>query len=153
MVPAFHSFDWLVTRSQARKSSCTGKSSISPPDGRLQTDAMELFPAYVGLHIAHALTTLPLILLECTCMTSEFDFPSNNIHPTKHFCRWKVLEFKLLSPQDQFTGVPQTLKVNQNGCNDCLVFGGAQGEKIHFVKKIPRFIAIYFRAILIKVYL
>merc|ERR1719285_402021 len=40
MVLAFHSFNWFVTRSQARKSSCTGKSSISPPDGRLTTDAM-----------------------------------------------------------------------------------------------------------------
>ena len=82
MVPAFHSFNWLVTRSQARKSSCTGKSSISPPDGRLKTDAMEWFPAYVDLHIAHARTALPLILLECTCVTSEFDFPRNNMHPT-----------------------------------------------------------------------
>merc|ERR1719153_2216386 len=56
MVSAFHSFNWFVTRSQARKSSCTSKSSISPPDGRLKTDAMEWFPAYVGLHIAHAHT-------------------------------------------------------------------------------------------------
>merc|ERR1719495_982818 len=79
MVPAFHSFNWFVTRSQARKPSCTGKSSISPPDGRLKTDAMEWFPAYVGLHIARAHTTLPLILLECTSVTSEFDFPRNNI--------------------------------------------------------------------------
>merc|ERR1719357_480462 len=78
MVLAFHSFNWFVTRSQARKSSCTGKSSISPP-------------AYVGLHIAHALTALPLILLECTSVTSELDFPRNNIHPTKHLCGWKVL--------------------------------------------------------------
>ena len=133
MVLAFHSSNWFVTRSQARKSSCTGKSSISPPDGRLKTDAMEWFPAYVGLHIAHALTTLPLILLECTCMTSEFDFPSNNMHPTKHFCRRKVLEFNLLSPQDRFTGVPQTLKVN-NGCNDCLE--GPRGKR-YILSKNP----------------
>ena len=79
MVPTFHSFNPLVTRSQARKSSCTGKSSISPPDGRLKTDAMEWFPAYVDLHIAQARTALPLILLECTCVTSEFDFPRNNM--------------------------------------------------------------------------
>ena len=80
MVPAFHSFNWLVTRSpQARKSSCTGKSSISPPDGRLKTDAMEWFPAYIDLHIAQARTALPL---ECTCVTSEFDFPKNNMHLT-----------------------------------------------------------------------
>ena len=82
MVPAFHSFNRLVTRSQARKSSCTGKSSISPPDGRSKTDAMEWFPAYVDLHIAQARTALPLILLECTCVTSEFDFPRSNMHPT-----------------------------------------------------------------------
>ena len=81
MVPTFHSFNPLVTRSQARKSSCTGKSSISP-DGRLKTDAMEWFPAYVDLHIAQARTALPLILLECTCVTSEFDFPRSNMHPT-----------------------------------------------------------------------
>ena len=82
-VPAFHSFNWLVTRSQARKSSCTGKSSISPPDGRLKTDAMEWFPAYVDLHIAHAHTALPLILLECTCVTSEFIFRETRCTPQR----------------------------------------------------------------------
>merc|ERR1719495_1093111 len=50
MIPAFHSFSWFVTRSQARKPSCTDKSSISPPDGESKTDAMEWLPAYVGLH-------------------------------------------------------------------------------------------------------
>ena len=118
IVPAFHSFNWFVTRSQARKSSCTKKSSISPPDGRLKTDAMEWFPAYVGLYIAHAHcahnTAADLARMYfCDVRVSEKQH-------TPHKTPLWLESSGILSLVSSMTDLLEHPKVNQNGCTNCL---------------------------------